>query len=69
MWETLDALGWEIFERDADIVHWAAEAKEIVEKKLDQKDFPQKDLRCGGTWFAGVNFLGNSTSGKLETKN
>lgn len=69
MWETLDALGWEIFERDADIVQWAAEAKEIVEKKLAQKDFPQKDLRCGGTWFAGVNFLGNSTSGKLETKN
>ncbi|WP_423908539.1 hypothetical protein [Candidatus Spongiihabitans sp.] len=56
--------GWRKFKYDGALAEWVKcalpEAREAVSKQENAQW-----LRCGGTWFAGVNVLPNSASGAL----
>lgn len=57
--------GWLKLNRDPLITHWV-DTTLIPAKKLIAKKANRHWLRCGGTWFAGVNVLGNDASGSVE---
>lgn len=53
------ALGWQRFPFDADVADWVRRATPVAEETLNDPDQRRQWLRCGGTWFAGVNALPN----------
>ena len=65
MWNNFHELGWKLFPKDENIYEWAKYAKAWVETKIRRREYENSQLRCGGTWFAGVNFLENDFSGGL----
>lgn len=56
--------GWRIFPHDEQIAGWAGHAKDAALKAMAD---PANSawLRCGGTWFAGVDCLPNDAKGRL----
>ncbi len=62
--QSLERLGWQRFADDFKLAEW-------VEKVLPQARAAVADpvnahwLRCGGTWFAGVNVLRNAPDGSI----
>ncbi|MEE2774402.1 MAG: hypothetical protein VYE27_05785 [Pseudomonadota bacterium] len=63
MWKNFDKLGWTIFDYDRDMHCWAAAVKEGLNSSFN--DIRDSDLRCGQTWFTGVNYLKNDGTGKF----
>ena len=58
--------GWCRFGYDADIAAWVESALPAARATVTAAEHAQW-LRCGGTWFAGVNVLPNATDGSVET--
>jgi hypothetical protein len=56
--------GWKKFPPRPDIVRWAAHARTLADAIVSDPA-NAKWLRCGGTWFAGVNALPNGPDGAL----
>lgn len=57
-------LGWRKFAFDPALAKWAAHADIAAQRaEVDPKNADW--LRCGGTWFVGVNALPNDPSGRL----
>ncbi|MEM8582511.1 MAG: hypothetical protein AAGF50_15050, partial [Pseudomonadota bacterium] len=56
--------GWVTFPYDADIAQWAEAAREVA-VRLVRAPEEQKWLRCGGTWFVGVDTLPNDAVGRV----
>ena len=65
-WDFFDTHGWAAVSCDAQMLNWTRLAKEITMQKLDSISSKKGQLRCGGTWFVGVNFLNNDPSGRLN---
>jgi hypothetical protein len=65
-WNLFNQMGWGTFDKEASIFKCANNARQNVQERLLLKDFAHDQLRCGGTWFAGVNFLNNDMSGGLD---
>ena len=65
-WDLFNQLGWGVFDNEASIRKWADYARTNVQERLLLKDFENGQLRCGGTWFVGVNFLNNNMLGGLD---
>ncbi|MEM6594708.1 MAG: hypothetical protein AAF672_07945 [Pseudomonadota bacterium] len=64
--KTFEDRGWLRFAYDEQLHDWVNHAAR-VSRELAQNEQNIADwLRCGGTWFAGVNILPNSTSGRLQ---
>lgn len=60
----LGAQGWRRFAFDPAVAEWAAHADGAARQaEVDPKNADW--LRCGGTWFVGVNALPNDLSGRL----
>lgn len=57
--------GWAVFPHDAAIAHWAAKARPVAERQLHDPRLRALWLRCGGTWFAGVNVFPNDATGAV----
>ena len=57
--------GWVKFDRDTKLENWVEHTLPSVKKTIAKKQNRQW-LRCGGTWFAGVNILQNDASGSVE---
>jgi len=57
--------GWCAFDHDPLLAAWAEAAHPIAEATLHDPDLRSRWLRCGGTWFAGVNALPNDASGAV----
>jgi hypothetical protein len=57
--------GWCAFGHDPVLAEWAAAARPVAEATLNDPELHAKWLRCGGTWFAGVNALPNDASGAV----
>jgi len=56
--------GWRTFAFDPAVAEWAAHADRAAERA--EADPENADwLRCGGTWFVGVNALPNDPAGRL----
>ncbi|MEM7267961.1 MAG: hypothetical protein AAF401_01775 [Pseudomonadota bacterium] len=56
--------GWIKFPREDALAMWAAHA-DVAARKAVQDPAMAEWLRCGGTWFVGVNALPNDANGVL----
>ncbi len=62
------ARGWARFPHDPAITAWAAAARPVAEDCLADPTHRARWLRCGGTWFAGVNVLPNDAAGAVPDR-
>lgn len=60
----LPATGWRKFAFDPALAAWAAHA-DLAAKQVEADPTKADWLRCGGTWFVGVNALPNDAEGRL----
>jgi len=58
-------LGWALFPHDEAVARWAAAVRPLAERLAADPYQKARWLRCGGTWFAGVNVLPNGPDGAL----
>ena len=56
--------GWCRFNYDARLANWVKYALPFAREAVGKPEY-QQWLRCGGTWFAGVNALSNADDGSL----
>ena len=45
---------------------WAKKVEDVASSQIFKIPEGDKDLRCGGTWFPGVNFLNNKINGDVD---
>ncbi|MBN1238905.1 MAG: hypothetical protein JXB36_10410 [Gammaproteobacteria bacterium] len=57
--------GWLRFPHDAAVADWAARARPVADQCLARTEHRRRWLRCGGTWFVGVNVLPNDAAGAV----
>jgi hypothetical protein len=62
--ESFFATGWRTFAHDIKLENWIAYARSAACKAVCDPENRQW-LRCGATWFAGVNALPNDRSGSI----
>ena len=60
----LPATGWRKFGFDPALAEWAAHA-DLAARRAEADPANADWLRCGGTWFVGVNALPNDAAGRL----
>lgn len=65
-WSAFDRLGWSTVKQDKHLLRWIICAKNTSCKKLFENEVYRSELRCGGTWFVGANYLQNDGSGRLN---
>jgi len=56
------ATGWQVFPPDVRLEEWIAHALPTARRAVHDPDH-QQWLRCGGTWYAGVNAMPNDGRG------
>lgn len=59
------SLGWGVFPADPDLTKWVRAARPVAEAVASDPELRRKWLRCGETWFAGVNALPNDATGAV----
>ncbi len=59
--------GWTRFPFDPAVAAWAAAARPVAEACAAAPENRARWLRCGGTWFVGVNALPNDASGAVPS--
>jgi hypothetical protein len=57
--------GWCGFGHDPVLAAWVDAVRPVAEATLHDPEHRSRWLRCGGTWFAGVNALPNDASGAV----
>ena len=57
--------GWCAFDHDPALAAWVEAVRPVAEATLHDPELRSRWLRCGGTWFAGVNALPNDASGAV----
>lgn len=57
--------GWVRLPHDPEVAGWAARARPVAEACLADPGHRARWLRCGGTWFAGVNVFPNDAAGAV----
>lgn len=57
--------GWVRFPHDPAVADWVAAVRPVAEDCLADHAHRARWLRCGGTWFAGVNVLPNNAAGAV----
>jgi len=57
--------GWCAFGHDPVLAAWVEAVRPVAEATLHDPELRSRWLRCGGTWFAGVNALPNDASGAV----
>ncbi|MFK7942991.1 MAG: hypothetical protein AB8B85_08795 [Paracoccaceae bacterium] len=62
------AKGWVRFAVDPEIAVWVDAVRPLAELISADPQHRAAWLRCGGTWFAGVNILPNNSSGAVPTE-
>jgi hypothetical protein len=60
--------GWVRFAHEAIVAGWAARALPVAEACLADPAHRARWLRCGATWFAGVNVLPNDGAGAVAAE-
>ena len=57
--------GWVKFPYDAELFEWVNSARSVADAVANDPDLLAQWLRCGGTWFAGVNAFPNNSTGAV----
>ena len=52
--------GWQVLDTDPNVLDWTERVRPLAEDLLADPYHRAAWLRCGGTWFAGVNILPNA---------
>jgi len=65
MVEALLQNGWEHFPADPEVAAWAGAARAVARQRVSDPAERARWLRCGGTWFVGVDTLPNDTDGAV----
>ena len=60
-------LGWIRFGHDPAVASWGRAAAPVALATLDDRKLRDQWLRCGDTWFAGVNALPSDGSGAIPS--
>ncbi|MEM9063373.1 MAG: hypothetical protein AAGD13_23175 [Pseudomonadota bacterium] len=55
--------GWLRFRHDPDLADWVERAAPVADRLREDPELNRQWLRCGGTWFAGVNVFPNDNKG------
>lgn len=63
--DTFFRRGWVRFAHDPLVARWAKAVAPVARATLDDPKMRARWLRCGGTWFAGVNALPNDVHGAI----
>ena len=63
--EGFTELGWVKFGRDPYVMDWIDAVRPAAITASDDPDLRRQWLRSGGTWFVGVNALGNDAAGRI----
>ncbi|PTX55571.1 hypothetical protein C8N43_0210 [Litoreibacter ponti] len=58
--------GWRLFSFEQAVADWAAQARRIAVPLTRDETLHRDWLRCGGTWFVGVNLLPNDETAQLQ---
>ena len=58
-------LGWIRFSHDPQVEAWVSAVSSEAEACARDPELRRRWLRCDGTWFAGVNALGNAPDGSI----
>jgi hypothetical protein len=61
--------GWCAFDHDPVLAAWVEAVRPVAAATLHDPELRSRWLRCGGTWFAGVNALPNDASGAVPGRN
>jgi hypothetical protein len=61
--------GWCAFDHDPVLAAWVDAVRPVAEATLHDPELRSRWLRCGGTWFAGVNALANDASSAVPEEN
>jgi hypothetical protein len=61
--------GWCAFDHDPVLAAWVDAVRPVAEATLHDPDLRSQWLRCGDTWFAGVNALPNDSTGAVPGRN
>lgn len=61
--------GWCAFDTDPALAAWVEAVRPVAEATLHDPELRSRWLRCGGTWFAGVNVLPNDADGAVPGEN
>lgn len=64
--DDLAGRGWCVFEHDPALSDWVATVHDVATEISQDPDWKAQWLRCGGTWFAGVNALPNDSEGRVK---
>ena len=62
---SLSDTGWQVFEPEEAIRVWAEHAQTAAISAANDTSLHADWLRCGGTWFVGVDALPNDAEGRL----
>ncbi|HEX7081590.1 MAG TPA: hypothetical protein VF329_11300 [Gammaproteobacteria bacterium] len=57
--------GWVRFPHAPEVADWAARARPVAEACVADPEQRARWLRCGGTWFVGVNVFPNDAAGAV----
>lgn len=63
--DRLHSRGWVRFPADPVLRDWVERVREPALAQSEREDSRSQWLRCGGTWFAGVNALPNEPDGAI----
>jgi hypothetical protein len=63
---TFEALGWQEFPPEPAVLNWIDHAAPSAQEASQDTARFDEWLRCGGTWFVGVDALPNDASGKVK---
>ncbi|MGF1500341.1 MAG: hypothetical protein ACFBSD_00870 [Paracoccaceae bacterium] len=61
--EAFFSRSWVRFGHDPVLADWVSAARPLAERLMADPDLRRDWLRCGGTWFAGVNVFPNGPDG------
>ena len=62
---SFEARGWARFGFEQSVVDWALHAAPVARQIASDPQHQSDWLRCGGTWFVGVNLLPNDAAGRV----
>lgn len=63
--DLLHRRGWVKFTTDPGVAQWSIAARPVAEEILSDPHSRGQSLRCGETWFAGVNVFPNAYDGSV----
>jgi hypothetical protein len=63
---SFERLGWQVFAPEPQVIDWIDHAAPYAVAAANDPTLHNEWLRCGGTWFVGVDALPNDAAGRID---